>query len=48
MKIIRIRVIDKEDIKEYFEKVKNKYDMLNILDIRKYSEDQFKKVIEIN
>ena len=41
-------IIRKEDIKEYFEKVKNKYDMLNILDIRKYSEDQFKRVIEIN
>ncbi len=41
-------IIKKEDIKEYFEKVKNKYDMLNILDIKKYSEDQFKRVIEIN
>ena len=40
-------IINKEDIKEYFEKVKNKYDMLNVLDIRKYSDDQFKRVIEI-
>ncbi len=40
-------IITKEDIKEYFEKVKNKYDMLNILDIKKYSDDQFRRVIEI-
>lgn len=40
-------IINKEDIKEYFEKVKNKYDMLNVLDIKKYSDDQFKKIIEI-
>lgn len=40
-------IINKEDIKEYFEKVKNKYDMLNILDIKKYSDDQFKRVIEM-
>lgn len=40
-------IINKEDIKEYFEKVKNKYDMLNILDIKKYSDDQFKRVIEV-
>lgn len=40
-------IISKNDIKEYFEKVKNKYDMLNILDIKKYSDDQFKRVIEI-
>lgn len=40
-------IIDKEDIKEYFEKVKSKYDMLNVLDIKKYSDDQFKRVIEI-
>lgn len=39
--------IIKKDIKEYFEKVKNKYDMLNVLDIKKYSDDQFKKIIEI-
>lgn len=40
-------VINKKDIKEYFEKVKDKYDMLNVLDIKKYSDDQFKRVIEI-
>lgn len=40
-------IINKEDIKEYFEKVKSKYDMLNVLDIKKYSDDQFKRVIEI-
>lgn len=40
-------IINKEDIKDYFEKVKNKYDMLNILDIKKYSDDQFRRVIEV-
>ena len=40
-------VINKEDIKDYFEKVKEKYDMINILDIKKYSDDQFKRVIEL-
>lgn len=40
-------IINKEDIKDYFEKVKNKYDMLNILDIKKYSNDQFRRVLEI-
>ena len=40
-------IIDKKDIKEYFEKVKDRYDMLNVLDIKKYSDDQFKRVIEI-
>ncbi|MBQ9657872.1 MAG: DUF4065 domain-containing protein [Clostridia bacterium] len=40
-------IIKKEDMEEYFEKVKNKYDMLNILDIKKYSEDHFKRVIEV-
>lgn len=40
-------IINKEDIKDYFEKVKSKYEMLNILDIKKYSDDQFKRVIEI-
>lgn len=39
--------INKEDIKDYFERVRNKYDMLNILDIKKYSDDQFRRVIEI-
>lgn len=40
-------VIRKSDIEEYFEKVKDKYDMLNILDIKKYSDDQFKRVTAI-
>lgn len=40
-------IITKKDIKEYFEKVKNKYDMLNILDIKKYSDNQFKRIIEV-
>lgn len=40
-------IIDKNDIKEYFENVKEKYNMLNILDIQKYSNDQFRKVIEV-
>ncbi len=40
-------IISKEDIKDYFEKVRDKYDMLNVLDIKKYSDDQFKRVIEI-
>lgn len=40
-------IISKKDIEEYFKKVKMKYDMLNILDIKKYSNDQFKRVIEI-
>lgn len=41
------RIIDKEDISDYFEKVKEKYDMLNILDIKKYSEDQFDRVLAV-
>ena len=40
-------IIKKDDIKDYFEKVKGKYDMLNVLDIKKYSDDQFRRVIEI-
>ena len=40
-------IIKKDDIKDYFEKVKDKYDMLNVLDIKKYSDDQFRRVIEI-
>ncbi len=40
-------IINKEDIKEYFEKVINKYDMLNILNIKKYSDDQFRRIIEM-
>lgn len=41
------RYIKKEDIKEYFEKIKNKYDMISVLDIKKYSDDQFKRVVEL-
>lgn len=40
-------IINKKDIKEYFEKIKDKYDMLNVLDIKNYSDDQFKRIIEI-
>lgn len=40
-------IINKESIKDYFEKVKNKYDMISVLDIKKYSDDQFKRVIEL-
>lgn len=40
------KIIKKEALKNYFEKVKVKYDMINIGDIRKYSEDQLKKVLD--
>lgn len=40
-------VIEKDDIEEYFYRVKEKYDMLNILEIKKYSDDQFNRVIGI-
>ena len=40
-------IISKNDIEEYFIKVKNKYDMLNVLDIKKYSNDQFNRIFEI-
>ena len=40
-------IIKKEDIKAYFEKVKNKYDMINLLEIKKYSEELFNNVIGI-
>lgn len=40
-------IIDKNDIDEYFYKVKEKYDMLNILEIKKYSDEQFNRVIGI-
>ena len=40
-------IISKEDIEEYFKKVKEKYDMINILDIKKYSDDQFNKIVEV-
>ena len=40
-------IISKNDIRDYFYKVKDKYNMINILDIKKYSDKQFKKVLEI-
>ncbi|MBQ2835771.1 MAG: DUF4065 domain-containing protein [Clostridia bacterium] len=40
-------VIEKDDIEEYFYRVKEKYDMLNILEIKKYSDNQFNRVIGI-
>lgn len=40
-------IIEKDDIEEYFYRVKEKYDMLNILEIKKYSDDQFNRVIGI-
>ena len=40
-------IILKEDIIEYFEKVKEKYNMLNLLDVKKYSEELFNSVIGI-
>lgn len=42
------RIILKEDIEEYFVKVKEKYNMLNLLEIRKYSEELFHNVIGIH
>lgn len=40
-------IILKEDIEEYFTKVKEKYNMLNLLEIKKYSEELFNNVIGI-
>ena len=40
-------IILKEDMMEYFEKVKEKYNMLNLLDVKKYSEELFNNVIGI-
>lgn len=42
------RIILKEDIEEYFVKVKEKYNMLNLLEIKKYSEELFNNVIGIH
>lgn len=39
-------IISKEDIKEYFEKIKEKYEMINILEIKKYSQEQFELVLK--
>lgn len=41
-------IIDKKKIEDYFTKIKNKYDMINIVDIKKYSEDHFNEVILYN
>lgn len=41
------RIILKEDMKEYFVKVKEKYNMLNLLEIKKYSEELFNNVVGI-
>lgn len=38
------KVINKKVIKQYFEKVKDKYEMIDIADIQDYSLDLFKKV----
>jgi len=38
------RVIEKQDITEYFKNVKEKYKMLNFTDIKDYSEDLFSKI----
>lgn len=42
------KIIDKSDIGEYFEKIKSKYDMVNIVEIKKYSEEHFNEVILYN
>lgn len=42
------RIILKEDMEEYFVKVKEKYNMLNLLEIKKYSEELFNNVIGIH
>lgn len=38
-------IISKEKIEEYFSRIKEKYDMLELFDIKKYSEEHFSKVI---
>lgn len=40
-------IIEKTDISEYFNKVKEKYNMLNLLEIKRYSEEQFNRVISL-
>ena len=40
-------IINKEDIKEYFEKVKSKYDMLNVLDIKTTNKKHIVNIILI-
>ena len=38
----------KKNIEEFFYKIKEKYDMVNIVEIKKYSEDHFNEVILYN
>jgi len=45
---ISSRNIDKEEIAAYFKNVKEKYKMLNIIDIKDYSEDLFSKIVSVN
>lgn len=40
----RIKIIDKNLIVEYFDGIKEKYNMINLLDIQKYSTDLFNKI----
>lgn len=40
-------VINRKIIKDYFKSVKEKYDMISLLDIRKYSEYLFNEIIKI-
>ena len=40
-------IIQKEDIGEYFLKIKEKYEMINLLEIKKYSRQQFDTVINL-
>ena len=38
------RIIEKNLIAEYFKGIKEKYNMINLLDIQKYSTDLFDKI----
>lgn len=38
------RIIEKELIDDYFGEIKTKYDMINVLDIKNYSEEHFNKL----
>lgn len=38
------RIIEKELIANYFNRIKSKYDMINVLDIKDYSTDLFEKI----
>lgn len=41
-------IIEKDKIDEFFSKIKEKYNMINIVEIKKYSEDHFNEVILYN